>query len=183
MPPGGNRVWDPARVEQLVEVLGSFDCPVIVDCGIRTPDPASGDHPDRSPNEVLVDALCSSSRSVLVSSSCYLAVRRAVHVLAADDRDRQEDQEPGDPTMPGQHVGGVAGRTTRRRRKSRVSTSGLVVVADPGRALDASDVASVTQLDLLASVERDPAVARCVDAGQFLTRPPRSLLRALRGVT
>lgn len=158
VPPGSARCWDPQRVARLVEVLSSLDCPVVIDCGLRRPTVA------RPPDEVgnqrvshvvmangggtgsaLVEELCSSTRSVLVSSACYLAVRRAVQMPDAV-RD----------------------------------TDGLVVVAEPGRALDAKDVASVTQLDLLATIERDPAAARCIDAGLFLHRPTRSLLRAVR---
>lgn len=167
VPPGSVGPCDPDRVAQLTTLLTSFDCPVVIDCGLRVPsggtalddgDPAAGfrstqaasgqsaDRPSSSvTHSALVEELCSSSRSILVSSSCYLAVRRAVQVIdAAHDGD------------------------------------GLVVIADPGRALDANDIASVTQLKLVASAERDPAVARCVDAGMFLHRPPRGLLRAMR---
>lgn len=150
--PGTSDGWSPDRAEHLVGLLGSFDCPVVVDCGVRGSDPGPGRSTDGSGVDGLVGLLRASSRSILVSSSCYLAVRRAVHLLSED--------RAGQPS----------------------GADGLVVVADPGRALTAADVASVTQLELLAAVERDPAVARCVDAGQFLSRPPRSLLRSMRDV-
>lgn len=183
VPPGVPVRCEPDRIDQLVAVLASFDCPVIIDCGVRrSVDDVevldSGAGLDR-----LVEALCDSSRSVLVSSSCYLAVRRAVHLLT-DDRHRVPDRSPEPHDVEGEHRGddldgsGYGGLPT----VSGVRADGLVVIADPGRALDAADIASVTQLELLASSERDPAVARSVDAGVFLHRPPRGLLRALGGL-
>lgn len=168
VPPGTVGRWDIDRSDELVELLVSFDCPVIVDCGLRGPwvDRQSPAVDRQMPD--LVERLCSKGRSVLVSSSCYLAVRRAVRIISAE----RDDQ-------------GSRSTEVRRRRLGDVpgpATDGLVVVADPGRALDAGDVANVTQLDLLASCERDPAVARCVDAGLFLQRPPRALLRMMRNV-
>ncbi len=42
---------------------------------------------------------------------------------------------------------------------------GLFLVSEPGRALNARDVADVTGLDVLAAVAATPAVARIIDAG------------------
>jgi MinD-like ATPase involved in chromosome partitioning or flagellar assembly len=68
-----------------------------------------------------------------------------------------------------------------RRAVSRgVSADGVVLVQEPGRALDRRDVADVLGLQVVASVEVDPAVARSVDAGLLVRRPNRVLERALR---
>jgi cellulose biosynthesis protein BcsQ len=54
---------------------------------------------------------------------------------------------------------------------------GVVVVTEPGRSLDASDVGDALGRPVVAEVPLDPAVARSVDAGVFAARAPRSLLR------
>ncbi len=67
----------------------------------------------------------------------------------------------------------------RRALATPVRPSGLVVVEEPGRALDAADVEDILGVPVIASVTHDPAVARAVDAGLLATRLPRSLARAL----
>jgi MinD superfamily P-loop ATPase len=56
---------------------------------------------------------------------------------------------------------------------------GVVVVTEPGRSLDASDVSDALGRPVVADVPLDPAVARAVDAGVFAARAPRALLRPL----
>lgn len=64
-----------------------------------------------------------------------------------------------------------------RRASTGPSPSGVVVVAEPGRALGPSDVTAVVDAPVVAVVPVDPAVARLVDAGLLATRPPRPLRR------
>lgn len=52
---------------------------------------------------------------------------------------------------------------------------GVVLVAEPGRALGPSDVEGVLGVPVVAVVPVDPATARVVDAGLLLSRPPRQL--------
>jgi hypothetical protein len=59
---------------------------------------------------------------------------------------------------------------------------GLIAVVEPGRALDGRDLSAVTGVPLVAEVHVDPVVARAVDAGTLVRRPPRPLERALRGL-
>lgn len=68
------------------------------------------------------------------------------------------------------------------RRMSRLDLplSGVVVIGEAGRALDAHDVEAVVGVPAVARVDLDPAVARAVDAGIFFDRPPRGALRQLR---
>jgi hypothetical protein len=58
--------------------------------------------------------------------------------------------------------------------------SGVVLVAEPGRCLDAVDVEQVVGSPVVATVGVEPAVARAVDAGLLGRRLPRGLARALR---
>ena len=71
------------------------------------------------------------------------------------------------------------------RRASGVGdlATGVVVVAEPGRALSTSGVARVVGAPVVAEIPTDPSVARSVDAGLLLGRLPASLRRPLRGLT
>lgn len=68
----------------------------------------------------------------------------------------------------------------RRAVAAPLSPSSVVVVEEPGRALDARDIEDVLGVPVLASVPVDAAVARAVDAGLLASRLPRSLARSLR---
>jgi Flp pilus assembly CpaE family ATPase len=57
--------------------------------------------------------------------------------------------------------------------------SAIVLVDEPARALDASDVEAVLGVPVRAVVPLDPAVARAVDAGLLAARLPASLARSL----
>jgi len=65
--------WSEARARSLACALASRDGHVVVDAG-RSGGPSVG-----HAHEVLVDELVAAGRSVLVTRSCYLALRRAVH--------------------------------------------------------------------------------------------------------
>lgn len=71
----------------------------------------------------------------------------------------------------------------RRALALPVRPSGVVLVAEPGRALGADDVEHVLEVPVVLEVPLDPAVARAVDAGLLAARVPRSLARALRSLT
>lgn len=58
--------------------------------------------------------------------------------------------------------------------------SGVVVVNEPGRALEPSDIEHVVGVRVVATVQHDPAVGRAVDAGLLDSRLPATLRRALR---
>ena len=60
---------------------------------------------------------------------------------------------------------------------------GAVVVEEPGRSLEAADVAQVLGCPVLATVPVIPAVSRAVDAGLLVTRLPRPLLPPLRALS
>ncbi|MBC8194544.1 MAG: hypothetical protein ISR43_03545 [Acidimicrobiia bacterium] len=57
--------------------------------------------------------------------------------------------------------------------------SEVVLVVEPGRALDRADVEAVVGAAVSTQVLVDPAVARAVDSGLLARRAPRSLLRAV----
>lgn len=56
---------------------------------------------------------------------------------------------------------------------------GVVLITEPGRALDPSDVAAVIGAPIRAEVGQDHAVARAIDAGLLATRLPRTLARTV----
>lgn len=60
--------------------------------------------------------------------------------------------------------------------------SGIVVVREPGRALDVASVAELVGAPVVAELAYDPAVARAVDAGLFAGRLPRRFAAAVRAV-
>ena len=56
----------------------------------------------------------------------------------------------------------------------------VVLINEPGRALDAKDIEAVTGVPVTATVPYETGIARTIDAGLLTTRLPRSLTRALR---
>jgi hypothetical protein len=68
----------------------------------------------------------------------------------------------------------------RRAVEAPVRATGVVLVAEPGRALGRSDVESALGLPVVARVRMTDAVARAVDAGMLATRLPRTIAEDLR---
>jgi hypothetical protein len=68
----------------------------------------------------------------------------------------------------------------RRALRVGVDADGVVLLAEPGRALGRRDVADLLGLPVVGVVEADPAVARAVDAGTLVRRVPPTLARGLR---
>jgi hypothetical protein len=60
--------------------------------------------------------------------------------------------------------------------------AGVVVVDEPGRSLSSADVADVLGCPVLATIGVDPSVARAVDAGLLMHRPPPLLSAPLRSL-
>ena len=68
----------------------------------------------------------------------------------------------------------------RAALRAPIRPSGVVLVAEPGRALGAAEVEQVLGVPVRAVVGADPAVARAVDAGSLGDHLPKRLERALR---
>jgi MinD-like ATPase involved in chromosome partitioning or flagellar assembly len=68
----------------------------------------------------------------------------------------------------------------RAALRAPLRPSGVVLVAEAGRALGAPEVEDVLGVPVRAVVGADPAVARAVDAGSLGDHLPRRLERALR---
>ena len=70
------------------------------------------------------------------------------------------------------------------RRASLLTTKphGIIVIAEPGRALGVHDVESVVGAPVLAEIPFDPAIARAVDAGLLAGRVPTLLAKHLVNV-
>jgi hypothetical protein len=69
----------------------------------------------------------------------------------------------------------------RRAARSGRRPDGVILLREPGRALDGHDVEALLSVPVVADVDADPAVARAVDAGLLLSGP-RHVARALRRV-
>ena len=67
----------------------------------------------------------------------------------------------------------------RRALASSAKPTGVVVVEEPHRSLDATDIEDVLGVPVRAVVPWDPAIARCVDAGLLGVRLPGPLKTAL----
>ena len=67
----------------------------------------------------------------------------------------------------------------RRTVSLPVRPSGVVLVAEAGRALTRSDCERAIGAPVLATVAIDPDIARAVDAGMLRTRVPKGAIRAL----
>lgn len=67
------------------------------------------------------------------------------------------------------------------RRASLLTTAphGVIVIAEPGRALGVHDVESVVGAPVVAEIPFDPAIARAVDAGLLAGRVPTLLAKHL----
>jgi hypothetical protein len=70
----------------------------------------------------------------------------------------------------------------RRAAHLSVRPHGVVVVHEPGRALNANDIASVVGAPVVAELPLDPAVARAVDAGLLASRCPRQLTQVIEAL-
>jgi len=67
----------------------------------------------------------------------------------------------------------------RRAVSLPVRPSGVVLVAEAGRALTRSDCERAIGAPVLATVAIDPDIARAVDAGMLRTRVPKGAIKAL----
>jgi hypothetical protein len=68
----------------------------------------------------------------------------------------------------------------RRALAAPVRPSAVVVVEEPHRALDPTDIEDVLGVPVRAVVPWDASISRCVDAGLLAARMPRLLVSALR---
>ncbi len=68
----------------------------------------------------------------------------------------------------------------RRALAAPIRPSGVVVIEEPRRSLDAGDVEDTLGVPVAAVIPWDHSIARCVDAGLLAARMPRALSSALR---
>ncbi|MGI9576832.1 MAG: hypothetical protein ACR2OH_01375 [Microthrixaceae bacterium] len=143
----GSGVVTPRRAEQLIAAVGRLGGAVVVDAGdpMNSETDAAITQPDleghtlgRHPAAHLREA----GTSLLVTTACYVALRRAT--------------------------------------RAGVCADGVVLLAEPGRALDKRDVETVLGLPVVGVVESDPAVRRAVDSGRLARRVPSALTKGLR---
>ena len=70
--------------------------------------------------------------------------------------------------------------SVRRATRLGLRADGIVVVREPGRALQDDDLSAVIGAPVVATVDTDPAVSRSVDAGMLVHRRIRPFLRSVR---
>lgn len=118
--------------------------------------------------EALVGLLRSESRPVIVDVSTVephagSAMQRLRRTLAS-----------GDPSLL---VTRPCYLAVRRAEALTVNPTGVVLVREQGRTLDRFVVAQTIGAPVVAVIDHDPAVARAVDGGVMVRRPPRPLRR------
>lgn len=130
-------------------------------------------HPDRF--EVLARLLSGDPRSVVVDCGRV--------VSPCDDHDSPElALELARGATHSLLVTRPCYLSLRRVMSAPLRPSAIVLVAEAGRSLDATDVEQVVGSPVVAQVDVEPAVARAVDAGLLASRLPRGLARSLRRV-
>jgi len=109
--------------------------------------------------------------------------------LVASPPDDAPQQDPAADRAPGEWLRAAGSSlfvtrpcylSMRRAVRIGVDADGVVLLTEPGRALNRKDVGDLLGLPVVGVVEVDPAVARAVDAGTLLRRMPASLTRGLR---
>jgi hypothetical protein len=68
----------------------------------------------------------------------------------------------------------------RQAARGAVRPTGVVLVDEPGRSLRVRDVERATAAPVVTRLLIDPRVARAVDAGLLMSRPPFTIRRSLR---
>lgn len=160
----GVRGWAAAGREVPADALARLALPVYP--GVDLLPRGEGPEPDRPRLELLSALLAADDRLVVVDCG----------TLSTDS-----------PTLA------IAGASTssllvirpcylalRRAVAIPLRPSAVVLVSEPGRALDRGDIESVLGVPVAAEVAVDPAIARAVDAGLMASRLPRGLQRSLR---
>jgi len=87
---------------------------------------------------------------------------------------------------PGLAFGVVRGPSyiaAKRLSEHPTKPDGLILVAEPGRALSIDDLAQATGTPVVASIAVDPSIARAIDAGLILSRIPSAVTTQFKRLT
>jgi hypothetical protein len=125
--------------------------------------------------EVLVAVLAADPRAVVVDCGTIVSSRGA-----ADGRLARAVAALADESLL---VVRPCYLALRHAVSSSVRPSGVVLVDEPERALDSTDVERILHVPVVATVPCSSGIARAVDAGVLGARVPHALRRALRSVT
>lgn len=71
----------------------------------------------------------------------------------------------------------------RRAATSATRPDGVILLDELGRALTATDVEAALGAPVVATIEVHPQIARAIDAGLLIARPPQTALERLRLMT
>ncbi len=123
--------------------------------------------------DTLVRALHADPRLVVVDVSTVTphalsSMQRLRHRLAADD--------------PSLLVTRSRYLAVRRAQALPIRPTGVVLVREGGRTFDRHLIAEALGAPVVAQIDHDPAVARAVDDGKLVRRPPRPLSRQVEAL-
>ncbi|QGG96525.1 P-loop NTPase family protein [Actinomarinicola tropica] len=155
--------WSRAGAEAPADALARLEVPVRPGLDLL---PLGHGATDRERLDVLGPLLAADHRTVVVDCGTVTAADAALSVAAGASTSLL--------------VTRLCYLALRRAAAAPIRPSAAVVVAEPGRALDRSDVEGVLGVPVVAEVAVDPGVARAVDAGLLARRLPRGLERAMR---
>lgn len=115
-------------------------------------------------------------------------VKPGLHLFASEDEMRSSGQtfdyivldgQPGEQTYLVTRPCYIA---LRRAVDSDLSYDGIILIDEPGRALDERDVKRALGKPVVAVMQIDPAVARSVDAGLLQHRLPTGIMIPMKDV-
>lgn len=113
--------------------------------------------------------------------------RQLAELLPTIGTDVVIDAGTGAPPWPLRNIAGQSLLVIRpcylalvRAQRLGIRPDGIVLVDEPGRALDADDITAGLGAPIVATVSLDPKIARAVDSGLGVSRLPFGCLRQLR---
>jgi MinD-like ATPase involved in chromosome partitioning or flagellar assembly len=156
--------WAAAGSDVPADALARLELPVLANLDLLAR--GEGDVMGHERLELLASMLSADDRTVVVDCGTLSVGASAVAVAAASTTSLL--------------VTRACYLALRRAVAAPIRPSAAVLVTEPGRALDRTDIEAVLGVPVTAEIGVDPAVARAVDSGLLASRLPRGLQRALR---
>jgi hypothetical protein len=127
--------------------------------------------------------------ATMLAAEPRVVVADCGRIDASPDARPDPDDDEGDPASVSRAIARAGSSSLlvtrpcflalRRAASVGLRPTGVVLVAEDGRAITADDIESVLGCSVVARVRLSPSVARAVDAGLLATSLPRSLERDL----
>lgn len=155
--------WAAAGEDVPTDALSRLEVPVVPHLSVLAR--GSGPPPGAERLELLVALLAAEARTVVIDCGTLVDGSPAVTVAAR--------------ATTSLLVTRACYLALRRLTALPVRPSGVVLVEEDGRSLEAADVEAVVGAPIRATVPLDAGVARAVDAGLLASRLPRRMQRSL----